>query len=144
VQANLLLSNEVAGSRMQHSTDGIIEVPRPARFDEHLRFVIVNASDKFRLKPDRVLVGGPTYILEEAFFPINHDVPDFVLFVAFVAKSKYEDNWYCCAQRGGRCSLFPYCMQRRWRAARSTYAPDDGDECGADGVEYAGLGDWKP
>lgn len=76
---NTLADDEVIGSRTQHSTSGIIEVPRPARFDEHLRFVIVNASDNFRLRPNPILVGGPTYILEEAFFPINHDVPDFVL-----------------------------------------------------------------
>jgi len=72
-------NDEVFGSRMQHSTDGIIDVPRPARFDEHLRFVVVNASDKFRLKPDPVLVGGPNYILDEAFLPIHLEVPDFVL-----------------------------------------------------------------
>jgi hypothetical protein len=77
--ALLFADDEVIGSRTQHSTDGIIEVSRPARFDEHLRFVIVNASSKFRLKPNPILVGGPTYILEEAFLPINHDVPDFVL-----------------------------------------------------------------
>ena len=73
-----LVYDIVAGSLIEHST-GIIEVPRPARFDEHLRFVIVNASDKFRIKPDKVLPGGPTYILEEAFLPINHDTPDFSL-----------------------------------------------------------------
>ncbi len=77
--ALLFANEEVMGSSTQHSTAGIIEVPRPARFDEHLRFVIVNASEKFRLKPNPVLAGGPTYILAEAFFPINHDVPDFVL-----------------------------------------------------------------
>ena len=74
-----LSNDEVFGSRMQHSTAGIIDVPRPARFDEHLRFVVVNASEKFRLKPNPVLVGGPTYILDEAFLPINLEVPDFVL-----------------------------------------------------------------
>lgn len=74
-----LSNDEVIGSRMQHSTSGIIDVPRPARFDEHLRLVIVNASDKFRLKPDPILVGGPMYIIDEAFFPLNHNVQDFVL-----------------------------------------------------------------
>lgn len=74
-----LSNDEVIGSRMQHSTSGIIDVPRPARLDEHLRLVIVNASDKFRLQPNPILVGGPTYILDEAFFPLNHDVQDFVL-----------------------------------------------------------------
>ena len=79
-RAALLSANdEVIGSSTQHSTAGIIEVPRPARFDEHLRFVIVNASKQFRLKPNPMLMGGPTYILDEAFFPLNHDVPDFVL-----------------------------------------------------------------
>jgi len=74
-----LSNDEVIGSRMQHSTSGIVDVPRPARLDEHLRLVIVNASDKFRLQPNPILVGGPTYILDEAFFPLNHDVQDFVL-----------------------------------------------------------------
>ena len=77
----------VAGDRLyydivhlkEHSTDSIIEVTRPVCFDEHFRFVIVNASEQFRLKPDKVLPGGPTYIIEEAFFPINHDTPDFSL-----------------------------------------------------------------
>lgn len=72
-------NHEVFGSRMQHSTAGLIDVPRPARFDEHLRFVIVNASDKFRLKPNTILVGGPAYIIDEAFFPIHLETPDFVL-----------------------------------------------------------------
>jgi hypothetical protein len=71
--------DEVFGSRTQHSTNSIIEVPRPGRFDEHLRFVIVNASDKFRLMPNPVLVGGPTYIIEEAFLPLHNEAPDFTL-----------------------------------------------------------------
>ncbi len=75
----LFTNDEVFGSRMQHSSNSIIDVPRPARFAEHLRFVIVNASEKFRLKPNPILVGGPTYILDEAFFPINLEVPDVVL-----------------------------------------------------------------
>ncbi|HWF89429.1 MAG TPA: hypothetical protein VN659_11370, partial [Pyrinomonadaceae bacterium] len=66
-------------SMMEHSTDGVIEVPRPKRFDENLRFVIVNASEKFRLKPDRILPGAPAFIIDEGFFPINHDTPDFSL-----------------------------------------------------------------
>ena len=79
VEGTLILFNdEVLGSRTQHSTDGTIEVPQPARFDEHLRFVIVNASEKFRLKPEH-WNGAPSYILDEAFFPINHNVPDFLL-----------------------------------------------------------------
>ena len=69
----------VSRSIMEHSTDSIIEVSRPARFDEHLRFVIVNAAEQFRLKPDKILPGGPSYIIEEAFLPINHDTPDFSL-----------------------------------------------------------------
>jgi hypothetical protein len=69
----------VAGSIMEHSTDSIIEVPQPARFDEHLRFVVVNASEKFRIKTKPVLPGGPSYILDEAFLPINHNTPDFTL-----------------------------------------------------------------
>lgn len=69
----------VSGGAIEHSTNSLIEVTRPARFDEHLRFVIVNASEQFRLKPDKMLPGGPTYIIEEAFFPINHDTPDFSL-----------------------------------------------------------------
>jgi hypothetical protein len=69
----------VSGGLMEHTTDSIIEVKRPARLDEHLRFVIVNASEQFRLKPDKVLPGGPAYILDEAFLPINHDTPDFSL-----------------------------------------------------------------
>src|SRR6185436_19512649 len=64
---------------MEHPKDSIIEVPRPSIFDQHLRFVIVNASEQFRLKPDKILPGGPAYILEEAFLPINHDTPDFSL-----------------------------------------------------------------
>ncbi|HEY0726329.1 MAG TPA: hypothetical protein VGD41_20595, partial [Pyrinomonadaceae bacterium] len=38
-----------------------------------------NASDKFRLKPNPILVGGPMYMIDEAFFPLNHNVQDFVL-----------------------------------------------------------------
>ena len=72
-------NHEVFGSSMQHSTASIIDVSRPARFDEHLRFVIVNASDKFRLKLNPILVGGPSYIIDEAFFPINLETPDFGL-----------------------------------------------------------------
>ena len=71
--------NTISGAGREHSTDSIIEVSRPARFDEHLRFVIVNASEQFRLKPDKILPGGPAYILEEGFIPINHDTPDFSL-----------------------------------------------------------------
>ena len=69
----------VSGTGMEHSADSVIEVRRPARFDQHLRFVIVNASEQFRIKPDKVLPGGPVYILEEAFLPINHDTQDFSL-----------------------------------------------------------------
>jgi hypothetical protein len=69
----------VVGGLLEHSTDSIIEVPRPPRFDQHFRLVIVNASEQFRLKFDKTLPGGPLYVLEEAFVPINHDTPDFSL-----------------------------------------------------------------
>jgi hypothetical protein len=69
----------VSSGFMEHPADSIIDVPRPSIFDQHLRFVIVNASEQFRLRPDKILPGGPAYILEEAFLPINHDTPDFSL-----------------------------------------------------------------
>jgi hypothetical protein len=69
----------VSSGFMEHPKDSIIEVPRPSIFDQHLRFVIVNASEQFRLRPDKILPGGPAYILEEALLPINHDTPDFSL-----------------------------------------------------------------
>ncbi len=74
-----LWNDEVFGSSTKHSTDAIIEVPRPARFDEHLRFVIVDASDRLRLKLNPILAGGPSYITDYAFLPINSDTPNFTL-----------------------------------------------------------------
>lgn len=78
LQPNLVVNDEVAGSRMQHSTDGIIEVPRPARFDANFRLVVVNASEKFRIKTESLRI-GPTYILDEAAFGFNPEFSDFSL-----------------------------------------------------------------
>jgi hypothetical protein len=69
----------VIGSGNEYLMNSIVEVPRPARFDEHLRFVIVNASEQFRLKLDKILSGAPPYVVEHALLPINHDTPDFSL-----------------------------------------------------------------
>jgi hypothetical protein len=77
-QSSLVANDEVVGSRMQHSTDGVIEVPRPARFDDNFRFVIVNASEQFRIKIDSPRVGF-NYILEEAAFGFNQEFSDFTL-----------------------------------------------------------------
>ena len=46
-----LFNDEVFGSRTEHSTADPIQVPRPARFDDQIGFVIVNTS-RFTLKLD--------------------------------------------------------------------------------------------
>lgn len=76
---NRLSSEEVFGSKVQHSTDSVIEVRRPVRFDENVRFVMVNASTQFKIKLKPVLQGWPTYILDEAFIETKNDTPDFTL-----------------------------------------------------------------
>ena len=77
-QSNHVANDVVVGSRMQHSTDGVIEVPRPARFDANFRLVVVNASEKFRIKTESLRI-GPTYILDEAAFGFNPEFSDFSL-----------------------------------------------------------------
>lgn len=72
----LLANDEVTGSRTQHSTDGIIEVSRPARFDEQFKVVIVNASDKFRIKTSLM---NFNYVLTTGFIMIGQDHQDFTL-----------------------------------------------------------------
>jgi hypothetical protein len=76
---NRLSNEEVFGSKVLHSTDSVIEVRRPARFDENLRFVIVNASTQLKIKLKPVLQDWPTYILNEAFIETKNDTPDFTL-----------------------------------------------------------------
>jgi hypothetical protein len=79
VQSTLLLSNEeIVGSRTQHSADSIIEVPKPARLDENFGFLIVNSSQKFRVKTEYLRV-GPTYVIDTAQFAINSEFPGFIL-----------------------------------------------------------------
>jgi hypothetical protein len=73
------IDDVVAGTLMEHSSDSIIEVSQPKRFDEHFRFVVVNASEQFRLKPKPAPAGFPPYIIEDGFIPINHNTPDFTL-----------------------------------------------------------------
>ena len=79
VQSTLLISNEeITGSRTQHSADSIIEVPKPARLDEHFGFLIVNSSQQFRVKIENLRI-GPTYVLDKEQFAINSEFSGFVL-----------------------------------------------------------------
>ena len=75
-----LSNDEIFGSRTQHAAGSVIEVPRPARLVEQLRFVMVNAAEKFLMRPSIRFPNGPTYIFEEeAVIEISHYWPDFVL-----------------------------------------------------------------
>lgn len=69
-------NDEVFGSRKEHSTNSLIEVSKPARFDEDFKFVIVNASDRFRVKTSLQTI---KYVLTTAFMMINQDYQDFTL-----------------------------------------------------------------
>jgi len=69
-------NDEVFGSRKEHSTNSLIEVSKPARFDEDFKFVIVNASDQFRVKTSLHTIN---YVLTTAFIVINQDHQDFTL-----------------------------------------------------------------
>jgi hypothetical protein len=68
--------DEVFGSRKEHATNSVIEVSKPARFDEEFKFVIVNASDQLRVKTS---LQAPAFIATTAFIMINLDQPDFTL-----------------------------------------------------------------
>ena len=79
VVGSALSNDEVFGSRTQHSTDSIIEVPRPARFAEDFKFVMVNASSKFRIKTKQMRSANLAYILTTAFIMVDYDYPNFSL-----------------------------------------------------------------
>jgi len=69
---------EVFGSRMVHSTYGVIEAPRPKRFVEKFKLYIVNSSKTFRIKTNGLRVAGP-YVVDQLDFEIDHDIPDFTM-----------------------------------------------------------------
>ena len=69
---------EVFGTRMDHSTYSIIEVPRPKRFVEKFKLYIVNSSKDFRIKTNGLRVAGP-YVVDQLDFGVDHDIPDFTL-----------------------------------------------------------------
>lgn len=74
-----LSNDEIFGTRMQHASN-MIDVPRPARLVDDLRFVIVNAAEKFLMTPSIRFPNGPTNIFEEeAVVEISHYWPDFGL-----------------------------------------------------------------
>ncbi|HYJ89380.1 MAG TPA: hypothetical protein VEW46_25180 [Pyrinomonadaceae bacterium] len=69
-------NDEVFGSRMVHSSYSTIKIPRPARFVDRFRFVVVNTCKNFRVK----MKGWNNYnILEQEAFPVDHFTPDFGL-----------------------------------------------------------------
>lgn len=79
VQSTLLLSDEeVYGSRVQHPTGNVIDVPKPARLDEVFGFMIANTSKQFRVKTDQLRF-GPTYVIDTEQFAINSEFPGFLL-----------------------------------------------------------------
>jgi hypothetical protein len=72
-------NDEVFGSRTQHSANSIsIEVPRPPRFDEQIKFVMVNASSHFRIKTS-LMSPRPKYVLSTAYILIDQNQSDFTL-----------------------------------------------------------------
>jgi hypothetical protein len=78
-------NDEVFGSRLVHSSYSTIKIPRPARFVDRFRFVIVNTSKNFRVK----MKGWNNYnILEQEAFPVDRYTPDFGL--AFEGKIATE------------------------------------------------------
>ena len=77
-QNQLFSSEEVDGTRMVHSSSAI-QVPRPRRFEDRFRFVVVNGSKGFRLKTNG-LQSGPNYIFyEPAIILLDYETPDFSL-----------------------------------------------------------------
>lgn len=72
-----LINDEVFGTRLTHSTYSMIEVPKPKRFDEKFKLVIVNASKMFRIKTTDLR--APNFILNQETIEIDHNVPDFSL-----------------------------------------------------------------
>ncbi len=73
---NELSSNLVEGTQMLHSGNETIVVPRPARFAERVRLVLVNSSKQFRIRPKPTL-GGYAYILDSAVIVVDHGFSDF-------------------------------------------------------------------
>ncbi|MEN3327792.1 MAG: hypothetical protein V7638_2599 [Acidobacteriota bacterium] len=69
---------EVFGTRLDHSSYSIIEVPRPRRFVEKFKLYIVNSSKDFRLKTNGLRGAGP-YVPDQLDFEVDHDVADFTL-----------------------------------------------------------------
>ena len=79
VQSTLLISNdEIVGSRTQHSSDDVIEIPKPARLDQVFGFLIVNSAEKFNVKIEHLRI-GPTYVQDKVQFAINSEFSGFVL-----------------------------------------------------------------
>ena len=74
---------EVFGTRMDHSSYSVIEVPRPRRFVEKFKLVIVNSSKSFRIKTNGLSVAGP-YVLDQLDFGVDHDIPDFSLDISLI------------------------------------------------------------
>jgi hypothetical protein len=72
------LNEEVFGTRMVHSTYGIIEVPRPKRFVEKFKLYIVNSSKNFLIKVQG-LDAAPAYVQDWLHIEIDHNVPDLTL-----------------------------------------------------------------
>jgi len=74
-----LSNHEVFGSRKEHSTADPIEVPRPAQFDDLIRFVIVNTS-KFRLRTEELDFGpGLISANTDHAVALKHTFADFTL-----------------------------------------------------------------
>ena len=53
-------------------------MPRPRRFVEKFKLIIVNSSKDFRIKTNGLRVAGP-YVLDQLDFGVDHDIPDFSL-----------------------------------------------------------------
>lgn len=73
-----LWSNLVEGTQMLHSADVPIEVPRPQRFAERVRFVIVNSSKQLRIRTTPML-GGNLYIMDSVVVVVDHEFSDFMM-----------------------------------------------------------------
>ncbi len=76
-QNKLIRSDIVEDSFSHHSTSEPIVVPRPKRFEEKYKLVVVNSSAKFRIKTNGLR--GINYILDAETILIDYEVPDFSL-----------------------------------------------------------------
>ncbi|HXQ32395.1 MAG TPA: hypothetical protein VN843_00100, partial [Anaerolineales bacterium] len=71
-----LSSNLVEGTQMLHSGKETIVVPRPARFSERVRFVLINSSRQLRMYTNPML-GEYRFIMEAAIIVVDHQFMDF-------------------------------------------------------------------